>query len=561
LWHDDAYFVADEDTDLSGVPEPGEVVVGKYRVERVLGIGGMGCVVAATHVTLDQPVAIKFLLAKAARNPKNVTRFTREAQAAARIKSDHVTKVSDVGVLESGTPYMVMEYLAGQDMSERLQRGALPFYECVDYVLEACEALAEAHQLGIVHRDLKPANLYLATTSDGSTVVKVLDFGISKFVSVPGQGADLTKTSALMGSPLYMSPEQMMSAKAADGRADIWALGCILFEGMTAQPPFVGETLPEICSRILTSPPTKLRQLEPSVPPPLETVIERCLAKAPEERYQNLGELASALCAFGTERSQQSVKVVHRVLGMRDTATSTPSPVVHAGSFAGTPAPGTPLPGTPLLHSFAASAPQPRGPMPSAPQPLHPAHPGHVHDARSGYSTGGSTPVPLTVSGGVSSGSLPNAVLPPALAHGALTGAPVAQTMNEHGGARRSRSLVFVALAVVVLGVGGAGVFLLRGRLATPEVAASTAEPTSPPPAESQSTREPALAELTPPAPSEAPTSSATPPPASATSKIATAPPKSPSPGRPPAPAPEPAPTGKTGHQVKQGDDLFNTLK
>ena len=233
--------------ELEGVPSPGDVVLGKYRVERVLGVGGMGCVVAAQHTTLDQLVAIKFLLAKAAKNPQNVQRFTREAQAAARIRSDHVAKVSDIGALPDGSPYMVMEYLEGEDLADRLTRGgALGVPQAVHFVLQACEALAEAHRAGIVHRDLKPANLFVTQLPAGGQRIKVLDFGISKIEVEPGKGDNLTKTSTLMGSPLYRSPEQMMSAKDADARADIWALGVILYELVAGSPPFLGATLPEI---------------------------------------------------------------------------------------------------------------------------------------------------------------------------------------------------------------------------------------------------------------------------------------------------------------------------
>ncbi|MBW2453535.1 MAG: protein kinase [Deltaproteobacteria bacterium] len=331
LWHS-LYLVAEDDSELEGIPEPGAVIVDKYRVDRVLGVGGMGCVVAATHLTLDQTVAIKFLLAKAARNPNNLTRFQREAQSAAKIRSDHVAKVSDIGTLPDGTPYMVMEYLDGEDLADRLERGAVQAHECVEWVLQACEALAEAHLAGIVHRDLKPANLFLAKLPDGAARVKVLDFGISKIVAAPGAGGDLTKTSALMGSPLYMSPEQMMSAKAADARADIWALGCILFESLTRQPPFIGDTLPEICSKILTSPPSPLQTLAPHTPPELTAVIMRCLEKKPEDRFANLGELATALARFVGEKGVVSARTTRRVLGMPEL-----DDAAFAGAAAGPP--------------------------------------------------------------------------------------------------------------------------------------------------------------------------------------------------------------------------------
>src|SRR5262249_29408438 len=202
----------------------GDVLAGKYRVERVLGRGGMGVVVQAMHVQLEQRVAIKFLLPQTVSNPDAVTRFAREARAASKIQGEHVARVLDVGTLESGAPFMVMEYLEGQDLSQLLEsRGLLHVDEAIDYILQACEALAEAHAAGIVHRDLKPANMYLTKRADGSPIVKVLDFGISKVIAKDSSDASMTRTSALMGSPVYMSPEQMKATRNVDARADIWA--------------------------------------------------------------------------------------------------------------------------------------------------------------------------------------------------------------------------------------------------------------------------------------------------------------------------------------------------
>ena len=201
--------------DVAGVRE-GEILAGKYRVDKVLGVGGMGVVVAAYHIELDQRVAIKFLLPEVLDHGEAVARFAREARAAVKIKSEHVAKVTDVGKLENGAPYMVMEFLDGSDLSQWLtQRGALPVEQACEFVLQACEAIAEAHALGIVHRDLKPGNLFVIRRADGVLSVKVLDFGISKTASGPGSGSAgaMTKTSALMGSPLYMSPEQMQSSR------------------------------------------------------------------------------------------------------------------------------------------------------------------------------------------------------------------------------------------------------------------------------------------------------------------------------------------------------------
>src|SRR6478735_5774588 len=258
-------------TDKLTEVSPGELLAGKYRIERVLGQGGMGVVVAAVHEALDERVALKFLLPEALSNKEAVARFTREARAAVKIRSEYVARVSDVGTLDSGSPYMVMEYLQGSDLSQYLERvGPLPFEEAIEYVLQCCEALAEAHSLGIVHRDLKPANLFRIIRPDGTPAVKLLDFGISKLTAAD---QSMTQTSSMMGSPLYMAPEQMTSAKHVDARADIWAVGIILHELLTGRAPFGGDTVPELCAKILTELPPPLRQLRPEAPIGLERVI------------------------------------------------------------------------------------------------------------------------------------------------------------------------------------------------------------------------------------------------------------------------------------------------
>src|SRR5450432_412778 len=246
----------------------GDVLAGKFRIERVLGQGAMGVVVAATHIQLDERVALKFLLPEALANADAVARFAREARAAVKIKSEHVARVSDVGTLDSGSPYMVMEYLQGQDLADWVRdRGAMPIADAAEFVLQACEALAEAHALGIVHRDLKPANLFVTVRADGTPCVKVLDFGISKFTT-PGSSSDMgmTKTASVMGSPLYMSPEQMSSSRNVDARADIWAVGVILYEIISGRMPFEAETMPQLCGMILQEAPPSLRGLRADVP-------------------------------------------------------------------------------------------------------------------------------------------------------------------------------------------------------------------------------------------------------------------------------------------------------
>lgn len=279
--------------------EVGSILADKYRVERVLGKGGMGVVVAATHLELDVLVAIKILLPEFRSSQEVVARFSREARAAAQIKSEFVTRTIDVGRLGDGTPYIVMEYLNGADLAQRIQEcGPLPVADAVRLVIEACEALSEAHRLGIVHRDFKPSNLFLVTRPDGTDAAKILDFGISKIThvgSVPQ--ISMTRTSSMMGSPLYMSPEQLIDARNVDPRSDIWAIGATLFEALMGVPPFMGGSFPELCSCILTQPAPRL-SFRPDVPPELEAIVLRCLEKDPAARFESALQLAQALRPF-----------------------------------------------------------------------------------------------------------------------------------------------------------------------------------------------------------------------------------------------------------------------
>jgi serine/threonine-protein kinase len=333
---------------LAGIQE-GEILDGKYRIERILGVGGMGMVVAARHLQLDERVAIKFLLPGLLADADAVGRFLREARAAVKIRSDHVARVLDVGTSPAGGPYIVMEYLEGGDLAARLKRhGPLPVEEAVDFVLQACVALADAHGIGIVHRDLKPANLFCLLRTDGQLVIKVLDFGISKVSGAtgPDAGMSLTSTTSVMGSPLYMSPEQMRSARDVDRRTDIWALGIVLFELLTGRPPFLGDTLPDVAIKVATEPPPSVQSLRADVPAGLEAVILRCLQKSPGTRYQDVGELAVALSSFGSSRAKVSVDRISGILAPRGapgTATGTLSssqPPVESTMLA----PGTLLP-------------------------------------------------------------------------------------------------------------------------------------------------------------------------------------------------------------------------
>ncbi len=300
-------------TTANSVPvQEGQVLAGKYRVERVIGAGGMGVVVQATHLQLDQRVAIKFLLPTAAANPEVVARFAREARAAAKVQGEHIVRVMDVSQLEDGTPYMVMEYLEGSDLAHEIEhQGPLPVTRAVGWVLEACEAIADAHAAGIVHRDLKPANLFLSRRRDGGTTVKVLDFGISKTLPTgreSGSEMSLTTTSAVMGSPLYMSPEQMRSSRNVDARADIWAIGVILYEALAGHVPFMAEAMPELCAKVLMEEPLPIASARTDVPAQVVAAIETCLKKNPAERFPNVAELAAALAPFGPPSAATSAE-------------------------------------------------------------------------------------------------------------------------------------------------------------------------------------------------------------------------------------------------------------
>jgi len=295
------------------LPRAGDVVAGKYRIETVIGTGGMGVVLSAQDTSLGRRVAIKFLAPNKARNEGAAARFVREARAAASIQSEHVVRVFEVGTLPTGASYIVMEHLAGGDLAQILgSRGPLPIEEAVDYVLEACEAIGEAHNRGIVHRDLKPQNLFVTHTPDGSSCVKVLDFGISK--AVDEAAPNLTATDAVMGTPLYMSPEQVRSLKNVDLRSDIWALGAILFELVTAAPIYEAATVTALCAMIAMDPPTPLRAKLPNAPPELEAVILRCLHKDPNGRFADVAALAEALAPFASERGRASASRVARVV-------------------------------------------------------------------------------------------------------------------------------------------------------------------------------------------------------------------------------------------------------
>ena len=313
----------------------GDVIAGKYIVERVIGEGGMGVVLAARHRELEQRVAIKFLLAEIAQQGMAAERFRREARAAARIRGEHVCRVLDVGTLESGIPFMVMEYLEGRDLSSELdERGKLPYFEAVGFVLQACEALAEAHASGVIHRDLKPANLFLESRGDGSRRIKVLDFGVSKSLidaATPGHGV-LTQTSSLVGSPLYMSPEQLDSARDVDARTDVWALGVVLYELIAGRTPFHGESIPQLVTAVLHETPRPLAAWHVDVPPGLDAVLLKAMSKQRKQRYASVSEFVNALMPYAPAESAGTASRVSRLLSMPEPVTGvTPQPDLPTG--------------------------------------------------------------------------------------------------------------------------------------------------------------------------------------------------------------------------------------
>lgn len=291
----------DAKVDLGALPiAPGDVIAERYLAGEVLGGGGMGVVFAGTHVLLGTPVAIKLIHSDLKDNEEAVQRFVQEARAAASLKGEHIARVFDVGLLPSGEPYLVMEQLEGVGLDDYLhERGPLAQAEAVDIVLQACEGLAEAHAAKLVHRDIKPANLFLSRRIDGQFSLKILDFGIAK-QRMDDNTPALTNPGKSLGSPWYMSPEQMLTPASVDERADVWSLGVLLYELLTAKRPFDGESVPQVCASVLTASPPLLSELRDDLPPELDQVLLRCLEKEPKQRFSSVDELAQALDPFAS---------------------------------------------------------------------------------------------------------------------------------------------------------------------------------------------------------------------------------------------------------------------
>jgi serine/threonine-protein kinase len=309
----------------------------------------MGMVVAARHLELRERVAIKFLVARGGGKDAGA-RFVREGRAAMRIRSEHVVRVYDIGALETGERYLVMEYLDGRDLAATLAaEGPLPVEAAVEHVLQAIEAIAEAHAMGIVHRDLKPSNLFLTRRADGSAVVKVLDFGVAKETG-PDRETATTEPGGVVGTPAYMAPEQMRAARAVDARTDVWALGATLYALVTGGPPFPAGSVVEMHERAMRGAPP-LRAARPDAPGALEAIVQRCLAPDPGGRYASVAELADALAEIAPERARISAERAARILSAR------PPPPDHApaGAAGEGPAPDAVTPqitGAPAAPSW-----------------------------------------------------------------------------------------------------------------------------------------------------------------------------------------------------------------
>ncbi|HEX7841081.1 MAG TPA: serine/threonine-protein kinase, partial [Kofleriaceae bacterium] len=329
---------------------PGSILLGKYRIDELIGTGGMGNVVRASHLYLHQPVAIKLLLPQMVESESTVQRFLREAQATVKLRSEHIARVMDVGTTPDGVPFMVMEFLEGNDLNQILRHhGPQQPAIVVDLMLQACEGISEAHALGIIHRDIKPSNFFVTRRPDGSMLLKILDFGISK---TPVGYDELTGTQTVIGTPSYMAPEQMKSGRAADPRSDIWSIGVVMYQLMNGRPPFSGESYADLVLKVGLEPPAPMHV---PLPAGLGEVIFRCLEKDPGTRYQTVGDLARMLAPYATDpiAGSQSAARAMRILQQRGALQGMQGSPLAAGGGLSTPIPISPAQLTP--HSWPPS--------------------------------------------------------------------------------------------------------------------------------------------------------------------------------------------------------------
>jgi tRNA A-37 threonylcarbamoyl transferase component Bud32 len=466
--------------------EPGQNLDQKYRIVRLMGSGGMGSVYEGENARIHRRVAIKVLHAHVAAKADVVARFEREAQAAGRIGSEHIVEVLDLGALPTGERYMVMELLDGEDLGSRIKRkGRLDPREAGPIVRDLLEGLAAAHHAGIIHRDLKPDNVFLAHSKrPGRELVKILDFGVSKFSALDRESMSMTSTGAVMGTPYYMSPEQARGAKI-DPRSDLYSVGVLLYQAVTGRVPFDAETFNELVFKIALEAPPPVETLVPGIEPAFAAILGRAMAREAEQRFQSAEEMQRALDAW---------------LGAPGAATAPPA--TWTGGFQAS-APG---PAAGNLGTSAATRPSvPPAPFAATPTGNPTAAPPYF----------GNTPVPSPAYGGTPSG--PYAAGPAApFAHGS-PGFGASQVGLSISGAQPSGSSRAIAVAIVaaalVMGAGlGAYVFLSRAAPAPAEPVAATSAPDAAPPPAAPSANTPAEATAAAEpsaAPSAAPSASA----------------------------------------------------
>jgi serine/threonine protein kinase len=512
----------------------GDVLAAKYRIEKVIGVGGMGVVVSAMHLELDTRVALKFLLPQAATNEELVGRFVREAKASVKLKGEHVAKVLDVGRMDDGRAYIVMEHLDGRDLGAELKAHDDQFsvHEAVSWMLQACEGLAEAHALGIVHRDLKPGNLFLTRTSSGRRHVKVLDFGISKSINPNSSDMlSLTKTEMLLGSPLYMAPEQMRSSKYVDERSDIWALGAIAYELLTRRVPFEAETLLDLCFKVAQEGCPAVHEVRPEIPIELSDVVMRCLEKHPDGRWLDIGELAAALEPFAAAEDRGSAG---RTIGILAAGTQARTRVTERSSDPG------------------AEPADPR--RTTGPNRIDPIRPRHIsvsdHAITGTAATERATSDAPPAKEAANESSAPDAI--PASSAWGTTNASEKGPDKE----KKGRLGLFAVAGVVVVGVVGALLFARGGSSAKPDTATtgavSSAAPLVADPSPPPSSSEPAVTKASPPPEESAkPTGSASAMPARTGTVVSPRPrasaPASATVAPPPASAKPPEPASSSG--------------
>jgi serine/threonine-protein kinase len=477
-------------------PLAGEVLDGKYQIERMLGEGGMGAVAKATHMLRRAPVALKFMSPAVMSLGGAVERFINEGVAASQIDSDHVVKVFDVGQLKSGAPYLVMEYLEGIDLSDLLAREGTPgltIARAVHFILQALRGLQVAHAAGIVHRDMKPSNIFVITKDGEPDFVKLVDFGISK-VQQPG-GGNITRTNSALGTPLYMSPEQARSPRDVDLRSDLYSVGVILYELLTGRTPFHSDTgeFTEILFKIFTQDPPPIKSLRADLPDPLADVIHRALARDPKDRFSTTTEMGDALGPWADHRSQHVLTRL-RLAGGRAAASIAPL------------GPATTPMAAPIGHSV-----------------IPPAM-GHMTGAEALAKTQGSQPgvappmaMPVSIP---QAASVPRPAASPVAPGAPRTDVGVSREVVSIATPTRAKRspLVFIVPIVGVAALVGAGAFFLRnggGPATSGSVSrdpAAVTPPVPPPPESSLPLTPSASASATVPAPSASHAPSATAP-------------------------------------------------